>query len=161
MYIYDISRPDFPQYLSKTIHITSCDPVVAYGNYAYVTLNSTLSRMCTRGSDELQIYDISNPQRPTEVFVDRSMTSPRGLGVDGVAARLFVCDNGLKVYDITDPEAPLWIDDLTDIPEANGIDTCDVIPLNGHLLLIGSDGLYQFDYTGDKLAFISKIDLRK
>ena len=40
MYIYNITRPDFPQQMSYTPHITSCDPVVASGNYAYVTFYS-------------------------------------------------------------------------------------------------------------------------
>lgn len=154
MYIYDISRPAFPQQASFTSHISSCDPVVAQGNYAYVTLNSK-NVWCGRNANELQIFDISDPAAPRLVKTERSLLSPLGLGVDG--NKLFVCDNGLKVYDINDPEKPRWTDDLGDIPDASGIDAYDVIPLNGTLLLIGADGLYQFNYTQEKIAFVSKI----
>ncbi len=38
MYIYDISAPDTPKYVSELQHVTSCDPVVVDDKYAYVTL---------------------------------------------------------------------------------------------------------------------------
>ena len=156
MYIYDVTRPDFPQFLSQVSHIRSCDPVVASGNYAYVTLNSE-NTWCGRVSNVLQVYDISNTHNPVLKQTVTGFISPRGLGVDGT--KLFICDNGLKVYDITDPVYPRWMDDLTYIPEADGIDTYDVIPLNGLLLVVGANGLYQFDYRGDKLKFVSKIEI--
>lgn len=160
MYIYDIERPEFPQLLSRVSHFTSCDPVVAEGDYAYLTLNSD-NMTCWRGSNELQVYDITDLKRPFLVYADRSLNSPKGLGIDAAAARLFVCDRGVKVYDLSDPAEPRWCDDLTNIPEARGIETYDCIPMNGLLLVIGKDGLYQFDYRGENLSFVSKIDLRK
>lgn len=156
MYIYDVTHPDLPQILSQVSHIRSCDPVVAFGNYAYVTLNSE-NTWCGRVSNVLQVYDISNTHNPVLKQTVTGFVSPRGLGVDG--KKLFICDNGLKVYDITDPVYPRWMDDLTYISEASGIDTYDVIPLNGLLLVVGADGLYQFDYRGDKLKFVSKIEI--
>jgi len=158
MYIYDISRPEFPQQMSYVSHITSCDPVVASGNYAYVTLNSQ-NAWCGRSSNVLQVYDISDPFHPELVKEQTGFKHPRGLGVDG--KKLFICDDGLKVFDLDNPEQPVWVDDFTNMPEANGIDTYDVIPLNGLLLLIGADGLYQFDYKEDKLTFVSKIGVSK
>lgn len=161
MYIYDISRPEFPERLSRTSHFRSCDPVVASGNYAYVTLNSD-NRLCNRGTNELQVYDISDPTSPFMVFQDTNIRAPKGLGVDEAAGRLFVCcRGGLKVYDISDPTNPKWVDDLTNIPQTGNIDTYDVIPYRGLLILIGADGLYQLDYSGDNLSFVSKIDLRE
>lgn len=154
MSIYNITRPEFPSLMSHVSHITSCDPVVAAGHYAYVTLSSD-NMQCFRGANEMHIYNISDPTNPDLVNVNTSLTRPRGLGIDG--KKLFVCDNGLKVFDISDPENPVWVDDLTKIPEANGIDAYDVIPMNGLLFLIGADGFYQFDYTTEKLAFVSKI----
>lgn len=158
MYIYNIKRPAFPQFTSMTSHIRSCDPVVASGNYAYVTLNSD-NRWCGRASNVLQIYNISDPYRPVLVEPEMRLNSPRGLGIDG--NKLFVCDRGLKVYDVSNPERPLWIDDPSEIPEAGGVDAYDVIPYNGILLLTGKDGLYQFDYTGERLAFVSKIPVNR
>lgn len=94
--------------------------------------------------------------RPTKRY-----GSPKGLGVDAAAGRLFVCcKGGLKVYDLAEPGYPVWVDDLTNLPEVGSIDAYDVIPRGGLLILIGADGLYQFDYTEENLSFVSKIDLR-
>lgn len=160
MYIYNITRPEFPQQLAEVSHIRSCDPVVAQGNYAYVTLNSENS-WCGRTSNVLQIYDISNPRKPIMLQEVSGFTSPKGLGVDN--NKLFICDSdkGLKVYDISNPLNPVWMDDLSHLSQANGINTYDVIPLNGLLLVVGRDGLYQFDYTSEKLAFLSKIEINR
>jgi hypothetical protein len=154
MYIYNVARDGFPQQIAYASHITSCDPVVASGNYAYVTLNSE-NVWCGRAANELRIYDISDPYDPKLVHTETGFKHPRGLGVDG--SKLFVCDDGLRVFDISNPLRPLWTDDLTHLPDAAGIDACDVIPLDGTLLLTGADGLFQFDYSGDRLAFLSKI----
>lgn len=160
MHIYDISRPHYPSELSVTRHFTSCDPVVADGGYAYVTLNSD-NASCWRGTDALQVYDIADPKHPFLVSADEKIRSPKGLGVDAAAGRLFVCcKGGLKVYDLAEPGYPVWVDDLTNLPEVGSIDAYDVIPRGGLLILIGADGLYQFDYTEENLSFVSKIDLR-
>ena len=159
MYIYNIARPEFPQELSMTLHIKSCDPVVAQGNYAYVTLNSA-SSWCGRRSNVLQVYDISDPSYPVMLKEMASpFKSPLGLGVDG--NRLFVCDQGVKVFDISRPEDPVWVDDLDHIREIGQIKTYDLIPLGGLLLVVGEDGLYQFDYTGERLSFVSKMEVTK
>jgi hypothetical protein len=157
MYIYSVVRPEFPQRLARVSHIRSCDPVVASGNYAYVTLNSQ-EVWCEGSSNVLNIYDISDLRNP-ELKVTEPLNYPKGLGVDG--NKLFVCDAnlGIKVYDISDPVRPSWIsgDDLSEIPEASGITPYDVIPVNGLLLASTDKGLYQFNYTGEKLKFVSAI----
>lgn len=158
MYIFNITRPEFPQQMSMVSHMRSCDPVVAEGNYAYVTLNSE-NTWCGRRSNRLEIYDISNPYKPKVICEYAFNKPPRGLGID--ENKLFICENGIKVYDVSNPEKPVWIDDFSNIPEVHGIDTYDVIPLNGLLLVIGADGLYQFDYSGERLAYISKIDIKR
>ncbi|MDR2388357.1 MAG: hypothetical protein LBD89_01035 [Tannerellaceae bacterium] len=154
MYIYSITRPDFPRMLGYVSHITACDPVVASGNYAYVTLNSE-SIHCGRSVNELHVYELSDLQNPRLVHTESALKHPKGLGVD--QNRLFVCDNGLKVYDVTNPAQPLLMDDISDIPETSGAESYDVIPIDGLLLLISDKGLYQFDYTGRKLSFVSKL----
>jgi len=37
----------------------------------------------------------------------------------------------------------------------------DVIPINGNLLVIGEDGFYQYDYTGNQMILLSKISITK
>jgi hypothetical protein len=80
------------------------------------------------------------------------MTNPKGVGIDG--STLFVCDGeaGLKVYDFSDPV------NLQLLMHYPGIDTYDVIPLNGLLIVVGPDNLYQFDYSDlNDIQLISKI----
>ena len=157
MYIYDIRTPDFPSRLSVTRHIVSCDPVVAQDKYAYVTLNSVNIR-CGRTSNVLEIYDISNPLAPVLKKTVSDFSSPLGLGVDG--NKLFICDRGLKVYDISEPESPRQIaDNYTANVDVR--DAYDVIPLGGRLVLVASNGLFQFDYSGDNLKLLSKINVKQ
>ena len=86
------------------------------------------------------------------------MDNPYGLGISGDI--LFVCDgtSGLKVFDASDPL--LIIEhQLARFP---GIQAYDVIPLGKSLLMIGSDGFYQYDYSDVKsIRQISVIKTKK
>ncbi|MDR2384104.1 MAG: hypothetical protein LBD80_00380 [Tannerella sp.] len=159
MYIYNIVRPQFPEYLANVSHIRSCDPVVASGHYAYVTLNSA-GTWCGNTVNGLFIYDISNIKYPMEIYSSTQFNSPKGLGIDG--DKLFVCEaiKGVQVFDVSNPAQPVWIDDLSYIPQAKNINTYDVIPLNGLLITSTDQGLLQFDYSGDKIRFVSKITIQ-
>jgi len=140
MLIYSLASAGFPTFISAYDHINSCDPVVVQGNYAYVTLRS--GTQCEGFTNQLDVVDISSIEHP---FLVKSypMYNPHGLGIDGNV--LFLCDGdaGLKVYDVTDP---MQIH-MNLLAHFTGIKAYDVIPLNGVLMLIGADGLYQYDYT--------------
>jgi hypothetical protein len=146
MQIYDIEIPSAPYELSTYQHIYSCDPVVAQNNYAYVTLNSN-NDWCGRDVNRLDIIDISDPANPYRV-ASYTMQGPEGLGIQGHL--LFVCDNGLKVYDVSD-KSNLQLLQYFDIKAT------DVIPDGDRLLVIGDDGLYQYQYNGSGLSLLSKI----
>jgi hypothetical protein len=158
MYVYDITQPQFPHLLSAVQHFRSCDPVVAQGNYAYVTLNTNFSSCGASTNNVLDIYNITNPAKPV-LQNTVQLSGPMGLGIDG--DRLFVCDQGLTVFDLTDPVNVRQIDDLVDIDAVNIRDTYDVIPVDGLLILVAKEGLYQFDYTGTRIKFVSKIEINK
>jgi len=158
MYVYDITEPRFPLLLSEVQHIRSCDPVVAQENYAYVTLNTNFNSCGGAPNNVLNIYDISNPTNPI-LKKTVSLNGPTGLGVDGT--KLFVCDRGLKVFNISDPINIRQIDDLADIDEVDVRSAYDVIPVDGLLILVAKEGLFQFDYSGDRLKFVSKIEIKK
>ncbi len=140
MIIYDITNPYNPSYVSDYWHITSCDPVVVEGDYAYVTLRS--GNWCGQTTDQLDVIDISNIESPT-LIRSYGMTEPYGLGIDH--STLFICDGnaGLKIYNASDV---MHIDDHI-IATFPNIHTYDVIPINDVLMLIGDDGLYQYDYS--------------
>lgn len=156
MYVYNIKNK-LPQRISQVEHISSCDPVVANASYAYVTLNSANSR-CGRNVNRLQVYDINNLKKITLVHQE-DMARPLGLGVDG--SKLFICSNGLKVYDISDPKNPSWVDDSAFVSDLDLITAYDVIPVNGLAIVVSSQGLYQFDYTGPKLKLVSKLTVNQ
>jgi hypothetical protein len=158
MYLYDITEPRFPLFLSQVSHIRSCDPVVAQDNYAYVTLNTNVSNCGNVANNVLNIYDITIPSEPS-LKKTLPMNGPTGLGVDG--NKLFVCDRGLKVFNISDPLNIKQIDDLGDIDQVNIRAAYDVIPMNGLLILVAKEGLFQFDYTGERLKFVSKIEIKQ
>jgi hypothetical protein len=140
MFIYDITNPNAPVLISQYWHMTSCDPVVVEGEYAYVTLRTGTT--CFGSINELHVIDISNINSPT-LIKQYEMYNPYGLGIDN--GTLFICDGtaGLKIYDATDP---LMIA-ANQIVVYSDIKPFDVIPLDGILILIAEDGLYQYDYS--------------
>ncbi len=153
MRIYDISNELSPMYISEFWHVTACDPVVVKDDMAYVTLRG--GSTCWNNVNELDVVSISDINNP-ELVERYPMTNPHGIGIDGNT--LFLCDGdaGLKIYDISDP---LKIDE-NQIAVFSNINAFDVIPINNVLLLIGDDGLYQYDYSNlNDIQFLSKIDV--
>ncbi|WP_422861671.1 LVIVD repeat-containing protein [Flagellimonas sp. W118] len=150
MYIYDITSPDKPTFVSEFQHGTACDPVVVDGDYAYVTLRG--GNFCGATESGLFIVDISNIQNP-ELAKMYPMDEPYGLGIKD--EKLFICDgeSGLKVYDKTD------IEDLKTLNHFKNIVTFDVIPLESHLIMVGDEVLYQYEYLNDEIKLISQIGL--
>jgi hypothetical protein len=140
MYIYSLHDPVNPEFVSTYWHVTSCDPVVVEGNYAYITLRT--GNICETDVNQLEIVDIHKMSSPVKIK-SYPMHNPHGLGIDqGI---LFICDGdaGLKVYDASDPQN-LNANQLAHFTEIN---TFDVIPVQKHLIMIGEDGLYQYDYV--------------
>jgi hypothetical protein len=153
MYIYDLTTPAAPSLVSQYEHISSCDPVVVEGDYAYVTLYD--GDICHMGTNELQVIDISDLKNPSLVK-KYQMTNPHGLGIDN--STLFICDgsDGLKIYDATD----VTTIDTHAIIKYSGMDALDVIPYNKIAMMIGKSGIYQYDYSDVKnIKFLSKIDI--
>lgn len=147
MHIFSIQDPQAPKHLANYQHVVSCDPVVTDGRYAYVTLRSGTA--CRQGVNQLQILDLQDISNP-KLIKQYDMTSPKGLGID--QQTLFVCDNGLKMYDATDVMA-------LQLKQQFPIEAYDVIPDNGHLLVVGSDGFYQYRYNHQDLELLSKIEV--
>ncbi len=145
MYIFDLTDPSYPNQLSKYQHIRSCDPVVANDTVAYVTLHA--ESFCGRSTNELQVVNIKNKQQP-KFESSLPMTKPLGLGIDGKT--LFVCDNGLKIYTLTDPYHPTF-------KKYFNIPAYDVIPDDNLLLVLANDGLHQYSYQNDTIKYLSHI----
>ena len=153
MLIYDLSNPASPNFISAFNHSTQCDPVVVQGDIAYVTLRS--GNNCGGWNDQLDVIDISDITKPT-LIKTYPMTNPHGLGIDGSA--LFICDGaaGLKVFDATNSHEI----DQNLIAEFPDIQAMDVIPMGNVLLMIGDDGLYQYNYSDlENIELLSHISV--
>ena len=155
MLIFDLVNPEKPVQISSYDHITACDPVVVDGQYAYVTLRS--GNFCNNARNLLEVVDISSITNPYLVK-SYPMFNPHGLGTDGNL--LFVCDGaaGLKIYDKSNP-LEIITSQVAHYPD---FDTYDVIPMDGSLMLVGSGGIYQYDYSDpENIIQISHITIKE
>ena len=152
MHIYDISNPDIPLKMSTFEHIRSCDPVVVQDTIAYVTLRG--GNACRNGfTNQLDVINIKDPYKPS-LITSYSMDNPHGLGID--KDKLFICEGsgGLKIFNVSD----IYKINQNLLAEFKGIDAYDVIPYQDILIMIGNDGLYQFNYTdGNNITLLSGI----
>jgi hypothetical protein len=155
MITYDINDPVSPVKKSTFTHARSCDPVFVDDTLAYVTLRS--GTLCGGNVNRLDIVNIKNIISPTLVST-YSMVNPHGLGKDGDL--LFICDGtaGLKIYNASNPKT-IGSSLVYSYP---GYKTYDVIPVNGILMMIGDDGLFQYDYSNiQNISLLSTIPVVK
>lgn len=140
--IYSIADPENPQYKSTFDHAQACDPVVVSDDIAFVTLRD--GSTCNGFTNQLDVIDVSDIENPRSI---RSfpMQNPHGLSV--VDKTLYLCEGefGFKTFDISNLEK--IGDNLED--HLQGFNAYDVIvlPQGEHVMVIGEDGLYQFDAT--------------
>lgn len=153
MLLYDISQPNRPQQVGMYSHIQSCDPVVAQGNYAYVTLRSGTPCRNAAALNSLDVIDISNRSAP-RLIKSYPMTHPHGLGADGHLLFVGEGDQGLRVMDISDPA------NVRQLQYFENTRTYDVIPYQKRLVVTGPDGVYQYSYAdGAALQLLSKLPI--
>lgn len=161
LFLYGINDAGIPEKISDVPHnfpMPPSDPVVANATHAYVTLNTSTWR-CTwcwapDNFNVLKVFDINELEDP-QLIAEYPMQNPKGVGLDGDL--LFLCDDeaGLKVLDISNPE------EVIQIHHFNDFTAFDVIPLNGLLIVVGPDNVYQFDYTDlDNMVLISTIPIQ-
>ena len=154
MFIYDLSDLPVLTQLSRFMHFTSCDPVIADDKYAYITLRT--GGACGRGQNVLEVVNVSDLRNPTRVKTYQ-LKNPNGLGKDDDL--LFICDgdDGLKVFDASNPAK-----ELPQLAHFSNIHAYDVIPLGTILFMVGDDGFYQYDYTDiQNITLLSKIEVSK
>ena len=153
LHIYSIENPTSPEWLSTVQHVRACDPVVADNEFAYVTIRD--GNDCGQTVNQLLIFDIEDLRAPDQIHT-YNFTNPHGLGISGET--LFICDGdaGLKIYDATEIGS-ITANQLAHFPDINAF---DVIPLGNILLMIGSDGFYQYDYSSvTDITLLSKIEV--
>lgn len=120
---------------------------------AYVTVHS--GNNCGQNFNELIIINVSDVKRPQPI-VSYTMTKPKGLGIDN--GTLFLCDDGLKIYNADDPQTLM----ANRLAHYSGMEGYDVIPYNNVLMMIAEDGIYQYDYSDlEEIRLLSKIAVKK
>ena len=153
MHIYDASTPHSPTRMAVYEHVVACDPVVVNEEHAFVTLRS--GNLCVNGVNELQVIDIKNPYDP-KLKKAYPMLNPHGLGLAGDF--LFVTEgkHGLKSFNMKDVMAI----DKNQLEFLQNMKSVDLIPGPKSLIVIGPDGVCQYDYsTPSKLRKLSCIQV--
>jgi hypothetical protein len=156
MQIWDNANPEKPTFLSRIDHFRACDPIVVENDVAYVTLRATdnWGRCGAAQTNQLDVIDVRLPAFPV-LRKTYPMQSPYGLGID--KGRLFICEGkgGLKTFNAADPM------DIKLTQHFKDMNAYDVIPINKNLMMIGRDGLYQYDYSNpDNLKLLSIIPVK-
>lgn len=149
MYVYSLANPAQPVKLGQANHVRACDPVVANDSLAYVTVRS--GSRCGGNVSALIVYDVKYITQP----VERKrviMESPWGLGISG--NRLYVCNgnNGLNVYDITNPINPKLLKQLS------GTTFYDVIIIDDMMIAMieGGTAIYELK-ANDEISLAARI----
>ncbi len=150
LYIFSLSDPSNPQFEGQFSHQVACDPVVVQEQYAYVSLR--LASGCNQVvmNDVIDILDVSDINNPILISSYFGVENPYGLGIkDNV---LYVCQNrnGLLLLDVTDKSNPQPIKTLS-------IQAYDVIINDEIMILIGDDGLAQYDISDTKNPVIISL----
>lgn len=153
MHIYDASQPQNPTRMAVYEHVLSCDPVVVNKDYAFVTLRS--GNFCVNGVNELQVIDIRDPYQPklTKAY---PMLNPHGLGL--AENYLYVAEgrHGLKSFNASD----VLNIDKNQLEFIQSMKSVDLIPGPKSLIVIGPDGVCQYDYSNPaKLRKLSCIQV--
>jgi len=152
VFMYDISaNPETPKSVGQFAHARSCDPVITDGTHAFVTLSD--GTKCQGFENQMDIVDVSKLAYGNSALMKTyPLTHPLGLSKDGNT--LFVCDgaDGLKVFDASDVMNLKMIQHFIDTK------TFDIVAMNGIAIVVGSDGIYEYDYTDlSNIHFLSKL----
>jgi hypothetical protein len=126
--------------------------VIADNTNAFVTLRS--GTPCQGFNEQLDVLDITNISNPT-LIKSYGLTNPHGLAKDGNT--LIICDgrDGIKFYNATD------VRNLVLQKQVTGLNTYDVIAINGWALVVAKDGLYQYDYSSiSNVNLLSKLTVK-
>ncbi|MCU0402338.1 MAG: hypothetical protein MUE75_15255 [Algoriphagus sp.] len=153
MHIYDASTPQSPTRMAVYEHVVACDPVVVNEEHAFVTLRN--GNFCVNGVNELQVIDIKNPYDP-KLKKAYPMLNPHGLGLAGDYLYVTEGKHGLKSFNVMD----VMTIDKNQLEFLQNMKSVDLIPGPKSLIVIGPDGVCQYDYsTPSKLRKLSCIQV--
>ena len=142
---YTVSLPFQSTY---SIDGEAYDPFTYYGKYLYLTehTGSGVSRYITKSN--LQVFNINNLFE--NVYFYQKVYYPTSLIIQN--QNLFVCDSGLKVFDITNPLNII-------LKHHFNIKANILVPNSNNLVIQNPDGIYQYQYANDTITELSKINI--
>jgi len=155
MSIFDITDGSQPVELYEFEHATSCDPVLPYADVAYITLRTADFSECPGNINALLAIDITDLSNPIQIN-EKQLASPYGMSV--INNRLFVGngENGLRIFDVANPQNPTLVSTNYDII------AYDIIadPSNSdYIFVAGNNGMNQYKIEDDlSLDWTSNID---
>ena len=156
MVVMSLYSPNAPFKISEYIHPTSCDPVLPYGNVAFLTLRSGDFSGCSGDENSLQVIDISNFSMPYELSTI-TMDSPYGMNI--INDYLFVGEgsNGLAIFNASNP-GHLTLETKNTNIEAYDIMLHPSIP--NRILTTNQNGMeqYDIDFNTMNISFLSRVD---
>jgi len=145
MYIYNIENPENPTFMSESQHFTACDPVVANNTHAFVTLHS--NTFCGNNTNALLVYDIASLYNPVLIH-QRTLVSPKGLAL--FDDYLVVCDDELKIFDISNPAQPVLVRSFNRSYK-------DVVIYNNILYAFGEQQISQYTWQPEDFTSLEQI----
>lgn len=138
--IYSIANPVKAEHLVTIKDILGCNPVAVENDKAYITTHP--NNFSGEKVNQLIVYDISDPKTPKEL-ISYDMTKPKGLAIDN--GTLFVCDDGLKVFNAANPLTIMAPENL--YFHKQEIEGYNLLVYNKLLIVFADDGIYQYDFT--------------
>jgi hypothetical protein len=147
MEIYSIDNPNNPELFSSFDHANACDPVLPKNDVAYVTLRSGTE--CFGFSNQLDVIDISNLNNPS-LSMTINLDSPYGMAIINETLYVGQGDNGISVFDISNPLNPSLI------KQDGSIKAYDVIanPSSASRILVtGQNGASQYEVSSNNDSF--------
>lgn len=147
---FDITDKAKPIYISTYRHITSCDPVVSDGDFAYSTLRS--GGNCGGSENLLDIIDLKDIENP-KLHKSIRMQTPYGLGLFNGFLFVGEKENGMKVFDARNSSQIIQIGEYPDIEATDFVS-------NGEVLVINTtNGVKQVSVDSDgRFTIISEIN---
>jgi len=150
MYTVNATDEFNPYFVSGFSHATACDPVVVFGNTAYITVRGDTT--CGAIDDQINVIDVTNIANPT-LLSTYLLDEPYGLGMKNNILYVGCGTNGLKIFNAANSANLILVNSYP-------VNVKDIIPLDSHLIVVGNNKITQYNYGANfTLTLISEINL--
>lgn len=150
MYTVNAEDEFNPFFVSGFAHATACDPVVVFGNTAYITVRG--GSTCGAIEDQINVINVTDIANPT-LLSTYYLNEPYGLGIKNGVLYVGCGTNGLKIFNAANSAGLVLVNSY-----ANNVK--DVIPLDSHLITVGDNTITQYSYGPNfTLMQLSQITL--